>query len=101
MLAHAPRLNLASYWRQFVRYGEGAARFHKLPPDKWRKESLAFHLRVPLLALAELSEQKLRRRGTLLVLLVVWELANFTGYLKGKWKQRQVPSSVPGWTRGR
>ena len=86
VLAHAPQLNLARYWRQFVAYGEGAAKFHGLSGKEWRKESLAFHLRVPALAAAEFAQQKLKRRMALSALLLVWEVANLMGFLKGKWK---------------
>lgn len=101
VLSHMPQLNLARYWHQFVAYGEGAAKFHGSSPEEWRKESLAFHLRVPALALEEFAEQDLQRRIALSALLLVWEVANLVGFLKGKWKQnlRRRANSKPGGKR--
>ena len=90
ILSHAPDLDLAGFWRQFVAYGEGAAQFHGRSGQQWKRESLAFHLHVPMLGAELAAEQQLGRRGTLAALVVLWEIANLAGFPKRRWKH--VPS---------
>jgi GT2 family glycosyltransferase len=87
VLSHAPNLDLASFWRKFVAYGEGAAQFHSGSDHQWKRDSLAFHLRVPLLAASVAAQQQLDRRGRLAALVVLWEIANLVGFLKRAWNR--------------
>lgn len=99
VLAHAPSLNLISYFRQYVSYGQGAERFHATSENAWCRQNLMFHIQVPALALAVMSEQKLKRRVSLCALLLVWECANLAGYLKQKYQRislRWVKQASPG-----
>ena len=96
VLSHLPKLNFARFWRKCSSYGEGAAKFHQSSTGNWRDESIAFHMRVPALASWEMSENSLERRFSLFALLLVWELANLTGFVKEKWKNRNPGKHNPG-----
>lgn len=89
VILHSPKLNLARYWRKFRSYGAGAARFHGASAEQWGKNSVAFHFRVPALAVREMAARGLRRRPTLLALLVLWEVANLAGFIGEKWRKRK------------
>lgn len=94
VILHVPKLNLASYWRKYSSYGEGAAQFHRSSWSDLRQNSLAFHLRLPGLAAREMAESRMRRRLTLFALLALWELANLTGFVRGNLKLRKfLPSN--------
>jgi hypothetical protein len=97
VLAHAPQLTLARYWRQFVAYGEGAAKFHGTSIEM-AKESLAFHLRVPALAAAG-SQAEVQRRIALGLVAGVGS-GQPGGLPQGRWKQ-QVASDDPKSRAGR
>lgn len=85
VLSHVPDLDLTRFWRKFVAYGEGAARFHREAGREWKRDTFAFHLRVPMLAARVASEQRLGRRGALAALVVLWEVANLFGFVKEDW----------------
>jgi GT2 family glycosyltransferase len=85
VISHQAILNFTSYWKKFAAYGEGAAKFHGSSLDDWPDYSFAFHIRVPALAVREMSATGLQHRLTLLALLGVWELANLFGFIKEKW----------------
>lgn len=89
VLSHLPKLSFSGFWRKFTSYGEGAAKFHQASAGNWHDESIAFHLRVPFLAYSEMSENGLKHHVSLYVLLLIWELANLTGFVKEKWKNRK------------
>lgn len=78
---HDARLDLLGFLRKFFAYGQGAARFHSSGADSSFGESAAFHLRLPVLAGAELVRYGPRRGAGLLGLLVLWEVANLAGFL--------------------
>jgi GT2 family glycosyltransferase len=81
-VAHAPMLDFRSFWAKISHYGEGAARFHKDPSEGWRK-TLAWHLRMPALAWLYLRTNRPRRPLALIGLLMLWEVANLHGFVKG------------------
>jgi len=89
VISHAPDMTLRKFWRKYVSYGSGAARFHGSSDDGWRRESAAFHRRVPALAWAEMAEQRIEQRASVSAALLLWEFANLTGYLQGKWSGRR------------
>lgn len=78
---HDVCLDLPGFLRKFFAYGQGAARFHSSGDDSSFSESVAFHLRLPMLAGAELVRHGLRRGAGLLGLLILWEVANLVGFL--------------------
>jgi GT2 family glycosyltransferase len=82
LVAHAPMLDFRTFWGKISHYGEGAARFHKDPQEGWRK-TLAWHMRMPGLAWRYLHTRRPRRPLALVGLLLLWELANLHGFLKG------------------
>ena len=98
VLSHLPQLDYRRFWTKFMAYGRGAAKFHRSSASNWRDESIAFHLRVPVLASREMSDQGIKRRFSMYALLAVWELANLTGFLKEKWRNRKpgMRSQVSG-----
>lgn len=89
VLSHAPELGLAGFCRKFVKYGEGAARFHG-DAVAGCGISYSFHLRIPRLVVAEFAERGEPRRLRLAALLCLWELANAVGYLRGRLHLRGV-----------
>ena len=89
VVAHFPVLNLAGFWRKCSAYGKGAAQFHAGSGSQSRRRSLAFHLRVPHLAMRLTAGKRLRRRVALAALLLLWEAANLAGYLKERWRHQR------------
>jgi GT2 family glycosyltransferase len=89
---HDEDLTLVSFVRKFAAYGRGAARFHGSAPAPGRsyRQSMAFHFHLPALLLPELRRRHLARRAGILGLLLLWELANFVGYLAERFR----PSAV-------
>lgn len=92
ILAHSPRLDLKRFWRKYVGYGEGAAKFHKDTDEDWGL-TFAYHFRIPKLLWAEMSEKKLKKRFRICLLVLVWEVANLAGFLKGRLKTITVSRS--------
>lgn len=80
---HQHHLTFATFVRQHYRYGQGAARFHavrsKQGANFW--DDLSFRARaVELLLRPALAHQ---RPLPILALLIVWQLANTAGFLRG------------------
>lgn len=88
VVVHRALLDFRRFWRKYVAYGSGAARFHDGSDEDWPAKSAAFHRRVPWLAAAELADQKIQRRMPVYAILMLWEAANFVGYVQGKWRNR-------------
>jgi len=86
ILAHAPRMDFKRFWRKYVAYGEGAARFHNDADENWNL-TFAYHFRIPKLLWSEMSEKKLNKRFRICLLVLVWEVANLVGFLKGRLKR--------------
>jgi len=85
VIKHAPRSNLTRFWRKYVAYGEGAARFHEASPENWFRESVAYHLCIPGLAARQIKQHRLKRGTRIFALLALWEIATVVGYLRHKW----------------
>ncbi len=89
VISHSPQMNLRRFWRKYVSYGSGAARFHGGYHERWLLNSLGFHLRIPKLAATEMSQRNIDRRTMIYAMLLVWEAANAIGYFKHKWKNHK------------
>jgi len=89
VISHYPQMNLRGFWRKYVSYGSGAARFHDGFRERWLLNSLGFHLRIPKLAATEMSQKNTKRRAAIYAMLLVWEAANAVGYFEHKWKNRK------------
>jgi GT2 family glycosyltransferase len=89
VIEHSPRMNLRGFWRKYVTYGSGAAQFHGGPGEQWLHNSLGFHIRIPKLAAAQMSQSNIKRRVAIYAMLLVWEAASTTGYLQQKWNNRK------------
>lgn len=87
VLYHAPDMNLAGFWRKYVTYGEGAARFHEDPGESWNL-TFAYHFRIPSLLLQEFREGSYRHPFRLALMMVLWEFANLVGFIKGRFHRR-------------
>ncbi len=84
IVEHDRRLDLKNFVTKFVAYGRGAARFHRSGANRSLRESLRFHLRLPMLLLPELRERGPVRSLGVVALLVLWEIANLIGYIAEK-----------------
>lgn len=87
VLYHAPAMSLVDFWRKYVTYGEGAARFHEDPGESWN-QTFAYHFRIPGLVLQEFREGSYRHPFRLALMMVFWEFANLVGFIKGRFHQR-------------
>jgi hypothetical protein len=90
---HQSDLNFYRFVCQFFAYGQGASRFHALGAGDGFRNSLGFHLRLPIYALPEIVGRGFRRGGALAGLLLLWEVSTFAGFLAGS--ARPVPRA-PG-----
>jgi glycosyltransferase involved in cell wall biosynthesis len=81
IVEHDDRLNLASFFCKFMAYGRGAAKFHGSGPSPSLRESMSFHLRLPALVVPELRRRKVSRRVAIVALLLIWEVANLSGFI--------------------
>lgn len=89
-LDHDEQMDAAGFVRKFLSYGRGAASFHESGGPASLRESAAFHLRLPGLALPELRRRGLARGLGIAGLLIVWEIANVAGYLSQRWRRRRA-----------
>jgi len=83
---HAHALRLRTFWRQHLRYGQGAFRFHKARARRHTGHSgleIAFYLRIPELLREARSPLPGRRSLLLASLLALWQVANTAGFLWG------------------
>jgi GT2 family glycosyltransferase len=84
VVGHAHSLSLSAYARQHFRYGRGACRYNRARRIR-RSGSLAsdvgFHFRLPRTVWRKLAGEPTVRVMVTLVLLVIWQIANLTGYL--------------------
>jgi glycosyltransferase involved in cell wall biosynthesis len=78
---HDEDLGLMSFVRKFFAYGRGAAKFHGSGAPTSLRDSLEFHLRLPVLVVPELRRRGLTRGAAMAALLMLWETANVAGYL--------------------
>ncbi|MGH7711425.1 MAG: glycosyltransferase family 2 protein [Gemmatimonadaceae bacterium] len=82
LVAHAHRLTLRRFWIQHFRYGRGAWRFHQALRRRGQgrfARDVGFHARFLRRAGPPL---KARHGGvTVLLLLVVWQVANLAGFV--------------------
>jgi hypothetical protein len=81
IVEHDDGLNLRRFIGKFFAYGRGAAKFHGSGAGPSSRESLRFHLRLPMLVIPELRRRNPARRGAIGALLILWEFANLAGYL--------------------
>ncbi len=81
IVEHDDPLNLRRFIGKFFAYGRGAAKFHGSGTGPSLRESLRFHLRLPMLVIPELRRRNPARRGAIVALLILWEFANLAGYL--------------------
>ena len=81
IVEHDDRLTLGRFFRKFMAYGRGAAKFHATGRSPSLRESLAFHLRLPALVVPELRRRKMSRRVAIVALLLLWEVANLWGFI--------------------
>ena len=91
---HHHDLNFASFFRQHYRYGQGAACFHairaKHGANFW--DDVSFRARAVELLLRPALAHK--RPLPIIALLLVWQIANTAGFLRGWFAARKQYSSV-------
>jgi glycosyltransferase involved in cell wall biosynthesis len=79
-VSHASTLSLNGFWRQHFRYGRGAYQFHRLRRARgsggFRLEFLRFYVKVFAAPLNPPSRGSFRT----LALLILWQLANSSGF---------------------
>lgn len=80
IVEHAPNLDFGRFVRQFLAYGRGAAQFHASETASFR-ESIGFHLRLPMYGWREMLPRGFGRGAQLGGLLVVWEVLTVAGFL--------------------
>jgi GT2 family glycosyltransferase len=83
IVEHAPNLDFRGFVRQFLAYGRGAAQFHASSETASFRESVGFHLRLPIYGWREMLLRGLGRGAKLAGLLLVWEFLTFAGFLAG------------------
>jgi len=86
LLKHAPDLNFSRFWSKCSSYGEGAAKFRQDPREDWAL-TIAYHFRIPSLLRQEFRDKPIPGRLGIMLLIMVWELANLVGYCKGHFKR--------------
>ncbi len=88
IVLHENRTTLKGFWWQYLNYGKGAYRFSKNGSSTKESSTVGKHL----LLLRELQGRLLlapsSQRAGLLLLLVVWEVANTTGFI---WEAMREP----------
>ena len=85
VVEHDAQLDLRRFVRQFFAYGRGAAQFHAAGGPRSFRDSLRFHVRLPALARPEVMQRGLRGGFDLLALLLLWEVVNLCGFVRGAW----------------
>jgi len=80
---HCHPLTLTRFCRQHFTYGRGAVHFHRIRAERGSgsmRREMAFHLGLPRLLrlLPEMNKIQMLRR---LPLLVLWQIANLTGFI--------------------
>ena len=99
VVAHDTQLDLAGFVRKFVAYGKGAAKFHGSGANTSLRESVRFHLRLPLLLVPELRRRRPARAAAVVALVVLWELANIAGFVVQMLRRSvAAPAATPGAT---
>lgn len=94
---HHHHLNFATFLRQHYRYGQGAALYHAVRAKDGARfwDDVTFRARaVELLLRPALAH---RRPLKIIALLIVWQLANTAGFLRGWFKARKHCSSDEGF----
>jgi GT2 family glycosyltransferase len=81
VVEHDDRMDFSSFARKFFAYGRGAAKFHGSGASPTLRESVLFHLRLPALVIPELRRRSAARGAAIAALLMLWEIANLTGYV--------------------
>ena len=89
VVEHDPQLDLIGFVRRFFAYGRGAARFHGTGANPGLRESVRFHLRLPVLVLPELRRRGLLRAIAIVALLGLWEAANVVGFFAEALRRRE------------
>ncbi len=82
LVAHSHRLTLRRFWTQHFRYGRGAWRFHQTLRQRGHGRfvrDLGFHARFLRRAGPPLKER--RGASVILLLLIVWQVANLAGFI--------------------
>jgi glycosyltransferase involved in cell wall biosynthesis len=82
LVSHCHRLTLTRFWTQHFRYGRGAWRFHQALRQRGHGRfvrDLGFHARFLGRAGPPLKER--RSAGAVLLLLIVWQVANLAGFI--------------------
>lgn len=74
VVAHVPAVDLAAFWRQHVRYGRGARRFHSSPGGGRRWQPPAFY--------AGLVRRGFAEGPAAGVLVVIAQMATASGYVR-------------------
>jgi GT2 family glycosyltransferase len=90
VIEHDPQLDLARFLARFFAYGRGAARFHGSGANPSLRESVRFHLRLPLLVWPELRRRPLPRAIAVVALLALWEVANVVGFFAEALRSREA-----------
>lgn len=84
VIGHAHRLTLRKYVRQHFGYGRGAAIYHERRRKRGTgslRTELPFHGRFSFLAWKRLRREPPGKMFVLILLCIVWQLANAAGYL--------------------
>jgi len=85
VVAHAPGLTLARFWRQHFEYGRGAHRYHRARPRSTAgsvRADLLFYRKLPHLLRLAFAGVEPRRAPPLGALLAVWQAANALGFAR-------------------
>jgi glycosyltransferase involved in cell wall biosynthesis len=94
VVAHAPELTLAEFWRRHLAYGRGAYRYHRARPlatGASVRAELPFHRSLLRLVGPVLSRVPGKRVTPLAGLLVVWQVANVVGFVREALALRNEP----------
>ncbi len=83
-IRHGHSLNLKSYWHQHFNYGRGAFHYHRRRGERGSgqlRDDFSFYRKIPSLLRKPISGLSRTRAFAVLNLLLVWQAANFSGYL--------------------
>ncbi|WP_366933233.1 glycosyltransferase [Nostoc sp. NMS7] len=86
VVIHEHRKDLNGFWRQYFNYGRGAYRFSKEKDSMKTSTTISKHLRLIQELKRILCQSPGSQRPVLMMLLVVWEVANTAGFI---WKAAQ------------
>jgi len=89
IIYHVHDLTLRGFCKQHFNYGRGAFRYHQLRAERGSgrmRDEMGFHAQLPGRLRGPFSRMRLKQALEVVMLLILWQLANALGFFYEKWK---------------